>query len=165
MSSDYLDVDCETRPDLKGQVEKLTVRDGLYRLIDPHTCDNPAEMRQWHRVIISVPYHDHADLWDTIDKYLYQDDHDDQTEYEHGVIMGHRWLYEPISTRTQFVPMGNNQWAQMPVMEDTIQDREFYVRDSALVTGLKLLWPNNVKIWWGESRERVTESVYNELFG
>jgi hypothetical protein len=71
--TDYDDDECETRPDLKGEVSNLTVRDGLYRLFDPDTCDNPAEMRQWHRVIISVPYHDHADLWDTIHKYLYQD--------------------------------------------------------------------------------------------
>jgi hypothetical protein len=162
--TDYLDNSCETRPDLKGQVEKLTVRNGLNRAFDPLTCDNPAEMRQWHRVIISTHYHDHADLWHTIHKYLYQDEQDDQTAYEHGVIMGSRWLYEPKSTRTHFVPMGNNQWAQLPVMEDTIQDREFYVRDPDLVTSLKLLWPHNVKIWWGESRERVSESVYQDLF-
>ena len=161
---DYYDQNCDTRPDLKDQVERLTVRGGLNRGFHMELCDNPAEMRHWHRVVISLPYGpEEVEIRDSIMSILYPDHEDDQDE--RNVIMSRRWLYEPKSTRTIPVNMGNNQIAMMPVKEPTIQDYEFYVRDDHKVMSLQLMWPNIVKVWRGDTRLCITESVYDDLFG
>ncbi len=144
------------RKDLEGIAENITVRPRSNCAFDIQTCDNYAEMRCWHKVILSFPYPDIGNTRHAVLDYLNSD------EDPQGVIYGDRWVWDVLDSNTGTISLGGSS-SSVIVPGRSVEDYEFYVRDRDVVTTLALMWPD-CKIWRGESRNLVDEQVFITFF-